>query len=137
MAGAPSKSGGGAVYVVFGSQHPGERSRRRRSRSRATRTTPTNPATPSPLGSRYDGFQQNSHTGMSLAALPDVNGDGYNDLAVGRARRRPAHPGGGGVAVLYGKPQGVHITLNDLWENGYPYFFHIDFPDARPTSTSA
>ena len=30
--------------------------------------------------------------------------------------------------MLYGKPQGVHITLNDLWENAYPYFFHVDFP---------
>ena len=26
------------------------------------------------------------------------------------------------------RPQGVHITLNDLWENAYPYFFHVDFP---------
>ena len=24
---------------------------------------------------------------------------------------------------------GVHITLNDLWERGYPYFFHVDLPD--------
>jgi hypothetical protein len=22
----------------------------------------------------------------------------------------------------------VHVTLNDLWENGYPYFFHVDYP---------
>ena len=65
---------------------------------------------------------------MSLAALPDVNGDGYNDLAVGAPDANLHTPGGGGVAVLYGKPHGVHITLNDLWENGYPYFFHIDFP---------
>ena len=38
--------------------------------------------------------------------------------------------------MLYGKPQGVHITLNDLWENGYPYFFHVDLPRST-TSTSA
>ena len=39
--------------------------------------------------------------------------------------------GGGGVAVLLlcGKPQGVHITLNDLSGDGYPYFFHVDFPE--------
>ena len=65
---------------------------------------------------------------MSLAALPDVNGDGYNDLAVGAPDASLHGPGGGGVAVLYGKPLGVHITLNDLWENGYPYSFHIDYP---------
>ena len=35
MAGAPGKSGGGAVYVVFGSAAPDRRRRRRRSRSRA------------------------------------------------------------------------------------------------------
>ena len=66
---------------------------------------PVNPATPSPLGSRYDGFQQNSHTGMSLVALPDVNGDGFNDLAVGAPDADLHVPGGGGVAVLYGRPR--------------------------------
>jgi hypothetical protein len=127
MAGAPSKSGGGAVYVIFGSTHPASLSTTSLSFAGYTNAT-TNPATPSPLGSRYDGFQQNSHTGMSLAALPDVNGDGYKDIAVGAADASLHRPGGGGVAVLYGKPKGVHITLNDLWQNGYPYFFHVDYP---------
>ena len=127
MAGAPGKSGGGAVYVIFGSHSPGNVSTTTLSFTGLT-NDPSNPATPSPVGSRYDGFQQNSHTGMSLAALPDVNGDGYNDLAVGAPDADLHISGGGGVAVLYGRPQGVHITLNDLWENGYPYFFHIDFP---------
>jgi FG-GAP repeat protein len=127
MAGAPSKSGGGAVYVVFGSVHPASLSTTALSFAGYTNAT-TTPAKPSPLGSRYDGFQQNAHFGMSLAALPDVNGDGYNDLAAGGADAALHRPGGGGVAVLYGKPAGVHITLNDLWENGYPYFFHVDYP---------
>ena len=127
MAGAPSKSGGGAVYVVFGSRTPASLSTNTLSFAAYTNAT-TRPAAPSPLGSRYDGFQQNGHTGMSLAALPDVNGDGYNDLAVGAPDAALHRPGGGGVAVLYGKPLGVHITLNDLWENGYPYFFHVDYP---------
>ncbi len=86
------------------------------------------PAT-STVGSRYDGFQQNSHTGMALAALPDVNGDGFDDLAVGAPDANLHLPGGGGVAVLYGKAQGVRVTLTDLWEKSYPYFFHADFPD--------
>jgi FG-GAP repeat len=127
MAGAPPKAGGGAVYVVFGSRTPAELSTNTLSFAGYT-NTPTRPATPSPLGSRYDGFQQNGHTGMSLAALPDVNGDGYRDLAVGAPDASLHTPGGGGVAVLYGKALGVHITLNDLWENGYPFFFHIDYP---------
>jgi hypothetical protein len=127
MAGAPSKSGGGAVYVVFGSRNPAGLSTTALSFAGYTNAT-TNPATPSLLGSRYDGFQQNAHTGMALAALPDVNGDGYNDIAVGAPDANLHRPGGGGVAVLYGKPRGVHITLNDLWEAGYPYYFHADYP---------
>ena len=125
MAGAPGKSGGGAVYVVFGRASP--TSLNTTSLSAAALTT--DPAHPtSTVGSRYDGFQQNSHTGMALAALPDVNGDGFNDLAVGAPDADLHITGGGGVAVLYGKAEGVHITLNDLWEKAYPYFFHIDFP---------
>jgi hypothetical protein len=125
MAGAPGKSGGGAVYVVFGSPVPVNVATTTLSPTALT----TDPAPPTmAIGSRYDGFQQNSHTGMSLAALPDVNGDGFNDLAVGAPDADLHITGGGGVAVLYGKPEGVHITLNDLWEKGYPYFFHIDFP---------
>ena len=128
MAGAPGKSGGGAVYVVFGALEPGERQHHDALADRRSRRTRLAPDATRRIGSRYDGFQQNSHTGMSLAALPDVNGDGYNDLAVGAPDADLHITGGGGVAVLYGKPQGVHITLNDLWENGYPYFFHVDFP---------
>ena len=128
MAGAPGKAGGGAVYVVFGSLHPQNVATTTLSFAGLT-NDPANPATPSPLGSRYDGFQQNSHTGMPLVALPDVNGDGFNDLAVGAPDADLHVAGGGGVAVLYGRSQGVHITLNDLWENGYPYFFHVDYPD--------
>ena len=131
MAGAPSKSGGGAVYVVFGSAHPAALSTTTLSFAGYTNAA-TSPAAPSPLGSRYDGFQVSAHTGMSLAALPDVNGDGLNDLAVGAPDADLHITGGGGVAVLYGRRQGVHITLNDLWEQGYPYFFHVDVPDQSP-----
>ena len=126
MAGAPGKSGGGAVYVVFGSPHPTDVATTTLSGT-ALSTDPV-PAT-STVGSRYDGFQQNSHTGMALAALPDVNGDGFDDLAVGAPDANLHLPGGGGVAVLYGKAQGVRVTLTDLWEKSYPYFFHADFPD--------
>ena len=115
MAGAPGKSGGGAVYVVFGSPHPTDV--QTTTLSFTGLTTDPVPAT-SAIGSRYDGFQQNSHTCMSLAVLPYVNGDGLNDLdptptstspeegawpRVRQARGRPHHAQrslGEGVSVL-------------------------------------
>ena len=116
---------------------PSTSSSARRTRSTSTRptlsgtahTNGTNPAPHSPIGSRYDGFLQNGHMGMSLAVLPDVNGDGYADVATGSPDADLHRPGGGAVAVLYGKPSGEHISLTDLWSAGYPYFFHVDFPD--------
>ena len=125
---------------------PGRRQERRRCRLRRVRlathpadldttvlsftghTNGTDPAPPSPFGSRYDGFQQDSHMGTSVASLGDVNGDGYADIAAGAPDANLHRPGGGGVAVLYGKPHGEHISLTDLWSDGYPYFFHVDFP---------
>jgi hypothetical protein len=126
MAGPPSRNGGGAVYFVFGSRHPVDVDTT--ALSATGHTNGTNPAAPSPIGSRYDGFQQDSHMGTSLAALGDVDGDGYDDIAAGAPDANLHRPGGGGVAVLYGKPHGEHISLTDLWSNGYPYFFHVDFP---------
>jgi hypothetical protein len=125
---SPPINGGGAVYVFFGSRNPQDVSTAALYPSGALTNAPANPATSSPIGSRYDGFQQGSHTGTALAALPDLNGDGYNDIAVGVPDASLHITGGGGVAVLYGKAQGVHITLNDLWGAGYPYFFHVDYP---------
>ena len=125
----PRRVGGGAVYVVFGSAHPVDVDTT--VLSGTAHTNGTNPAPHSPIGSRYDGFQQDAHMGMSLAVLPDVNGDGYDDVAAGAPDANLHRPGGGGVAVLYGKPHGEHISLTDLWSAGYPYFFHVDFPDAR------
>ena len=127
MAGPPARVGGGAVYVVFGSAHPVDVDTT--DLSGTAHTNGTNPAPHSTIGSRYDGFLQNGHMGMSLAVLPDVNGDGYADIATGSPDADLHRPGGGAVAVLYGKPSGEHISLTDLWSAGYPYFFHVDFPD--------
>ena len=126
-AGAPSKADGGAVYVAFGSRQPQSLASTQLYPAGYTNNAGA-PATPSPYGSRYDSFGVSAHTGMSLAALPDVNGDGYRDIAVGSPDTGIHRPGEGNVAVLYGKPRGVHINLSDLWEAGYPYYFHIDFP---------
>ncbi len=126
-AGMPSKADGGAVYIAFGSTHPQSLASTQLYPTGYT-NDPTGPASPSPFGSRYDSFGVSAHTGMALAALPDVNGDGFRDIAVGSPDTSIHRPGEGNVAVLYGKPHGVHINLSDLWENGYPYYFHIDFP---------
>ena len=65
---------------------------------------------------------------MSLAALPDVNGDGYRDLAAGAPDASLHTPAAAASPCSTASHSGVHITLNDLWENGYPYSFHIDYP---------
>ena len=135
MAGPPAKSDGGAVYIVYGQTHPADLSTTTLSTAGYT-NDPAAPATQSPLGSRYDGFQVDSHTGMSMAVVPDVNvhntndggGAHLNDLIIGMPDADLHRPGGGGVAVIYGKKTSVHIDLSDLWEAGYPYYFHIDYP---------
>jgi len=134
MAGAPGKSGAGAVYVIFGSHAPGNVATASLYADGRLTNDPVSPAPASPIGSRYDGIVQDSHTGYSVAALGDVN-DGVNggvaggaDLAVGAPDGDLHIPGGGGLIVLYGTAQGVHITLNDLWDKGYPYWYHADFP---------
>ena len=126
MAGAPSKAGGGAVYVVFGSRNPADVDERALVRGVHERAdAPRAPlAARQPLrrlpAERAHGHVAGRTAGRQRRRLPRPRG--------GRAGRRLHSPGGGGVAVLYGKPLGVHITLNDLWENGYPYSFHIDYP---------
>src|SRR4051812_1272646 len=127
MGAGPNRSGAGVVYIVFGSANPRSLSTNELTYNGYT-NDPRNPAPHSPLGSRYEGFQPNSHTGTAVAAMPDVNGDGYDELAIGMPDASLHRPGGGGAAVLYGKPSGEHINLADLWEAGYPYYFHIDFP---------
>src|SRR6185295_5876897 len=90
------------------------------------------PSTPTALDLADASFRIDGHAGEMLGytvVVHDVNGDGFGDIAVGAPDANLHLPGGGGVAVLYGKAQGVRVTLTDLWEKSYPYFFHADFPD--------
>jgi hypothetical protein len=127
MGDGPNRVGAGVVYTVFGARTPRNLSTTELNYSGYT-NDPVNPAPHSPIGSRYEGFQPNSHTGTAVAAMPDLNGDHYEELAIGMPDADLHRPGGGGAAVLYGKPQGEHINLADLWEAGYPYYFHVDLP---------
>ena len=68
----PGKSGGGAVYVIFGSHTPVNIATPSLYADGRLTNDPANPAPPSPIGSRYDGIVQDSHTGFSLAALPET-----------------------------------------------------------------
>ena len=99
MAGPPAKSDGGAVYIVYGQTHPAG-SRHTTLSTAGYTNDPTAPATQSPLGSRYDGFQVDSHTGMSMAVVPDVNVHNTTTTAARTSttsssgcRRRPPPPG--------------------------------------------
>ena len=128
MGAGPNRIGAGVVYIVFGSANPRNLSTNELNYTGYT-NDPTNPAPHSPLGSRYEGFQPNSHTGTSVAAMPDVNGDGRAELAIGMpdaslhiARAAAAR------RCSTARAQGEHINLADLWEAGYPYYFHVDLP---------
>ena len=100
MAGAPSKSGGGAVYVIFGSHNPGNVSTASLYADGRLTNDPSNPAPPSPLGSRYDGIVPRMRTrGSRWRHSPDVNGDGYGDLAIGNPDGALHISGGGGLVV--------------------------------------
>ena len=75
------------------------------------------------------GLECGERGGHRARWLSDLRVYGFDDLVVGAPDANLHLPGGGGVAVLYGKAQGVRVTLTDLWEKSYPYFFHADFPD--------
>ena len=78
MAMGPNRAGAGVVYTVFGTRTPRNVSTTELNYTGFT-NDPVNPAPHSPIGSRYEGFQPNSHTGTAVAAMPDVNGDGYDE----------------------------------------------------------
>ena len=60
------------------------------------------------LGSRLDGPSGTSRFGTQLAALGDVDGDGYDDIAIGApAQPHGSTPEAGAVYLVYGTSVGV------------------------------
>ena len=122
----PRKSRAGAVYVVFGSRTP-----RNVSTTSSTPTgytnDPANPAPHSPLGSRYDGSAQFPHRAWRWRRCPTSTATA---TAISRSAcpTRPAPPRRRRRGRALRQAPGVHINLTDLWEAGYPYYFHVDFP---------
>ena len=69
MAAGPNRAGAGVVYTVFGSRTPRNVSTTELNYTGFT-NDPVNPAPHSPIGSRYEGFQPNSHTGTAWPRCP-------------------------------------------------------------------
>jgi hypothetical protein len=123
----------GAVYIVYGAARSGDISTTTLSPTGYSNGSP--PITQSPLGSRYDGLGLGAHTGMSLSVVSDLNNShdhlGLNDLVVGVPDLSLHDQTGGAAVVIYGKRTSLHIDLSDIWEAGYPYYFHVDDPGAN------
>ncbi len=56
---------------------------------------------------RIDGALQRDHLGLQVAAIGDLNGDGYADVAVTRFTGEDGDPGLGSVFVLFGRAEPI------------------------------
>jgi hypothetical protein len=67
-------------------------------------------------GTRIDGAATGDRAGQAVAAIGDVNGDGYDDYAIGapRATTDPARPRAGAVYVVYGSEAGADADLTSF-----------------------
>jgi FG-GAP repeat protein len=105
----------GAAYVVFGA--PGRRKLDLRSLGQSGVRID---AAPSALATSDPEAGEGDLTGSSVAALGDVNGDGYGDVAIGvpksSARLRAE---AGAVYVVFGAPGSDPVNLGALGARGY------------------
>jgi hypothetical protein len=95
----PTRTQGGAVYVIFGKAAPG-----------AT----VDLAATSTDYVRIEGALAGDHLGWSLAPAGDVNGDGKDDLLIGQPWADPGSPAktsAGGARVVYGRSATTEIDL--------------------------
>jgi hypothetical protein len=59
-------------------------------------------------------------TGVSVASVPDLNGDKVADAIIGAPHAdAPDRPHAGGAFVVYGKPAGGAVDLQSLGDGGY------------------
>ena len=95
----PTRTQGGAVYVIFGKAAPG--------------ATVDLAATSSDYV-KIEGALAGDHLGWSLAPAGDVNGDGKDDLLIGAPWADPGTPAknaAGGARVVYGRSATTEIDL--------------------------
>ncbi|MFO0877699.1 MAG: Ig-like domain-containing protein [Gemmataceae bacterium] len=100
-------TGRGSTYVVFG----------KASGWSATLNLGTLNGT---NGFRLDGANSNDRTGISADGVPDINGDGFDDLLIGSYRIDGNGVDSGAVYVVYGKASGwaAAATLTGSFVNG-------------------
>src|SRR4051812_29351222 len=95
----PTRTQGGAVYVVFGKASPG---------------LSVDLAALGSNGVRIEGALAGDHLGWSLAPAGDVNGDGKDDLLIGTPWADPGttpKTSAGGARVVYGRATTTEIDL--------------------------
>ena len=63
-------------------------------------------------GYRLDGENQGDHSGFSVSAAGDVNGDGYDDLIIGADDADNNGAGSGSSYVVFGKASGFSASMD-------------------------
>lgn len=84
-------------------------------------------------GTVFNGAAMNDQAGFNVASLGDINGDGYDDIAISSVTEGTNAPGSGATYIVYGTPSGLGSTfeLNSLHSTNTTGFVlrGIDFND--------